>query len=60
MFSGRRFFLEGLVNYDRPRGVDAYSHICVVGFWGAGFRRHNLGATVVVIATAGDTVFQGP
>ena len=54
------FFLEGLVNYDCPRGVDAYCLFCDVGVWGADFRRHSMGATVVVIATAGDTVFQGP
>ena len=48
------------MNYDCPGRVDAYSHFRDVGVWGADFRRHSLGAAIVDIATAGDTVFQGP
>ena len=48
------------MNYDCPGRVVAYSHFRAIGVRSADFRRHSLGATIVDIATAGDTVFQGP
>ena len=44
------------MNYDCPRRVVAYHHFRDVGIWGADVRRYSLGAAIVVIATAGDTV----
>ena len=49
--------LEGLVNYGCPRRVDPHNRFRDVSVWGADFRRSSLGATILVIATAGDTVF---
>ena len=48
------------MTHDCPRRLDAYSFFCGVGVRSADFRRHFLGATLVVVASVGNTVFQGP